>query len=367
MNPPSSVLGARFFTLACFVGVSTLAGHAWAQEAATPDGRGPEARRGPLDIRDEHLLAQPRLTLPAVSAHIIARGTWTLDVSLLVSNSFSWTQDIPGESPDERLFLIDGEALSLAASVRRGLGPDLDVGVRVPLRHRSGGVLDGFIDAWHRFLNLEDGSRPSFLRDAYRIEGTTTDGLEFSWTADEGTGLGNIETDLRWRAVDGGPDHASVALVGRLSLPTATGPFDEHGLGAGTQVVANVPLGRTFDRYLGAGATVQAAGTVHRIRYRQARAHGFAAFEWRPWRRVSLLVETNAASRLVTNSSAYPGLHWVLNVEGRVDLGETLRLDLGLTENLIDQQGTTDLAFFFGFGWRPGRGATTIPGHGQDH
>ena len=114
MNPPSSVLGARFFRLACFVGVSTLAGHAWAQEAATPDGRGPEARRGPLDIRDEHLLAQPRLTLPAVSAHTIARGTWTLDVSLLVSNSFSWTQDIPGESPDERLFLIDGEALSLA-------------------------------------------------------------------------------------------------------------------------------------------------------------------------------------------------------------------------------------------------------------
>jgi hypothetical protein len=353
--------------LACFVGVSALAGHAWAQTAATPDGRGPEARRGPLDIRDEHLLTQPRLTLPAVSPHTVPQGTWTLDVSVLVSNSFSWTQDIPGENPGQRLFLIDGEALSLAVAARRGLGPDLDVGVRVPLRHRSGGILDGFIDAWHRALNIEDASRPSFLRDAYRIEGTTTDGMEFSWSADEGTGLGNIETDIRWRAVDGGPDHASVALVGRLSLPSGAGPFDEHGLGAGVQIVADVPLGRTFDLYLGAGATVQEAGPVQRVRYRHTRAHGFAAFEWRPWKRVSLLVETNAASRLVTNISAYPGLHWLVSVEGRVDLGETLRLDLGLTENLIDQQGTTDLAFFFGFGWRPGRAATTIPGHGQDH
>jgi hypothetical protein len=131
--------------------------------------------------------------------------------------------------------------------------------------------------------------------------------------------------------------------------------------------VADVPLGRTIDLYLGAGATVQDAAPVQGVQYRRARGHGFAAFEWRPWRRVSLLVETNAASRLVTSISAYPGLHWLVSVEGRVDLGETLRLDLGLTENLLDQQGTIDLAFFFGLGWRPGRAATTIPGHGQDH
>ena len=365
MKPPSRFLEAGLLALGVLVGVSTPPGAAWAQPGPAPDGRGPEARRGPLDIRDEQLLAQSRLTLRAVSPHTTPQGAWTLDVSILWSNSFSWTQDIPGETPSERLFLIDGEALTVAPSVRRGLGPNLDLGLRVPLRHRGGGVLDGFIDVWHRLLNLEDGARPSFLRDAFRIEGATTDGLPFSWNPYEGTGLGNIELDLRWRALAGGPHHTSVALVGRVSLPTGTGPFDEQGVGAGAQLVASVPLGRTTDLYLGAGATVQDPGAVRRVEYRPARAQGFAAFEWRPWSRVSLLVETNAASRLVSNVSSYPGLHWLVNVEGRLDLTKTLRLDLGLTENLLDQQATTDLAFYFGVGWRAG--GATIPSHGPRH
>ena len=33
------------------------------------------------------------------------------------------------------------------------------------------GALDGLIDVWHRWLNLPDGARPRFQRDAYRLEG----------------------------------------------------------------------------------------------------------------------------------------------------------------------------------------------------
>ena len=116
--------------------------------------------RGPLEIRDDHLLAQGRLTLPALSPHTVRRGAWSLDVSVLWSNSFSWTQDVPGEEPEERRFLVDGEAVTLAADLRRGVGKDLDLGLRLPLKHRSGGRLDRFIDAWHRLFNLEDAARP---------------------------------------------------------------------------------------------------------------------------------------------------------------------------------------------------------------
>ena len=42
-----------------------------------------------------------------------------------------------------------------------------------------------------------------------------------------------------------------------------------------------------------------------------------------------------------------------MNVEGRFDLGPHTRLDVGLTENLLDQQSTTDLGLYFAFGWRP--------------
>jgi len=56
---------------------------------------------------------------------------------------------------------------------------------------------------------------------------------------------------------------------------------------------------------------------------------------------MSFLAETDAASRLVTGVDGYPGLHWMLNVTGRIHLG-TAHVDLGFTENLMDQRATTD-------------------------
>ncbi len=65
------------------------------------------------------------------------------------------------------------------------------------------------------------------------------------------------------------------------------------------------------------------------------------------------MAETDAASRLVENVQSYPGLHWIVNVTGRVDLGARTRLDLGFTENLVSQLTTTDFAFYLAFGIRP--------------
>ncbi len=50
---------------------------------------------------------------------------------------------------------------------------------------------------------------------------------------------------------------------------------------------------------------------------------------------------------------SYPGVHWIVNVTGRIDLGERTRLDLGFTENIISQLTTTDFAFYVAFALRP--------------
>jgi hypothetical protein len=308
-------------------------------------------RRGPAEIRDEQLLAQPRLTLPAVSPDTVPAGRWSFAVSGLVSNTFSWDQDVKGEDPEERRYLIDGESLSADLTLRVGLARSLDVGVRVPVRTRGGGVLDDVIDAWHDAFNLPNGDRPSFLKDAYRVEGRTQDQVPFAWT-ESGTGLGNVELEARWRFQDapGGP---SLALVSRAALPTGTGPFDGHGFGAGLQLVLAAPLRDRVDLYGGAGVTAQDEGPVSGVAFEALRLHGFLAFEWRPWRRASLVVETNAASRLASDIDHYPGPHWMLNVEGRIDLGARARLDLGFTENILSQQTTTDIALYAALALRP--------------
>lgn len=321
--------------------------------SVAPSASPADLPRGPSEIRDVHLLAQPRLTLPALAPWTTRPGAWSVQATALWGNSFSWTQDDAGEEPEDRRFLIDGEALALDLTVRRGLGPNLDAAIRVPFHWRGGGVLDGFIDWWHRAAHVPDGDRPYFLTDAFRVEGVTTDGESFSWNEATGSGLGDVELEARYRIRDGLSTSPSAALVARVSLPTATGPFDGGGLGGGGQLVADVPLSPSFDLYGGVGFTAQDPGPVRGIEYAPVRAHTFVAVEWRPWRRFSLVAETDAASRLVENVDSYPGVHWIVNVTGRIDLGERTRLDLGFTENIISQLTTTDFAFYVAFALRP--------------
>jgi hypothetical protein len=335
--------------------LASTAGPAPAQTLPTPSDVPSPApiRRGPAEIRDEQLLAQPRLTLPAISPATVSKGHWAIRIAVLWSNSFSWVQDVPGEMPSDRRFLIDGEAFTLDATVRRGLTKNLDVALRVPFRWRGGGVLDGLIDAWHRLWGAPSGHRANFLKDVFRVEGKLTDGTPFSWNALTGSALGDLETEARWRFLDHGARGASAAAVARLSLPTATGPFSGSGLGAGGQLALDAPLGGAFDLYVGAGFTIQDPGPLHGIEYETSRGHGFLALEWRPAGRISIVGETNATTRLVKNIDSYPGTHWVVNLTGRFDVGSSTRVEVGFTENIISQLTTTDFALHFAVTVRP--------------
>jgi hypothetical protein len=302
--------------------------------------------RGPAEIRDGQLLAQSRLTLPAVAPQVAAPGRWEFHTSVLWSNTFSWTQDRAGETPVDRSFLLDGETATLDLLLRRGLTPTLDVGLRTTLHDRGGGSLDGFINAWHRLVNLPDGDRPDFRRDAFRVEGKTASGEAFSWNDNEGLGLGAFELESRW-LVASSPGGPRTALIARVLLPAGTGPYAEGGFGAGVQVAVGVPLSDRVDLFTGLGVTAQDPGPVRRVGYEPARLHGYLAFEWRLARPLSAIVETNVASRLVSNIDEYPGTHWMINIGGRLDLGRRTRLDAFVTENILSQQSTTDFGLYF--------------------
>ena len=276
-----------------------------------------------------------------------------LRTSLQWSNSFSWTQDKAGETPQDRRFLLDGETAILDLTLRRGVSANLDLGLRLTALGRGGGTLDGFIDAWHRLTNVPDGKRPYFVRDAFRVEGLTTEGRPFSWNAYTGWGLGPLELDARWRVADGGGSDPSVALVARVLLPTGTSPYDGGGVGAGAQVVVDVPLGRRFDLFTGMGVTAQDPAPVRGVEYETARLHGYLALEWRIARWLSLVADTNAATRLVSNIDRYPGTHWMVDIGGRMDLGARTRLDVFVTENILSQLSTTDFGIYLAVSVRP--------------
>jgi hypothetical protein len=320
--------------------------------AAAQGGPAP-APRGPFESRDEWLLAQNRLSLPATTPDGVPVGETWLRLDLDWGNDFGWSQSLAGEVPGDRRFLVDGEHSTLSLELRRGVREGLELGLRVPLRWRGPGALDGVIDWWHRLtapIGVPDNGRSRFDTGRFRVLGRDRQGQPLEWGGQPGFGLGNLEIEACFSLAQGGPAGGAwrAALVARAGLPTGTGPFRSSGAAAGLQAVAARGLGRSFDLYLGAGGTVSSEDDGSAIAYEPVRYQGFLALEWRPGRRWSLLAEATAASRLVANLDDYPSFQSYLRMGAKVDLSPGWRLHAGFTENIEDQQGTTDFGMFAG-------------------
>lgn len=311
------------------------------------------APRGPFESREESLLAQNRLSLPSTTPDALASGETRLRVDVDWGNDFGWSQPIAGEVPTGRRFLVDGEHSTLGLEVRRGLHEGLSVGLRLPVRWRGPGALDGVIDWWHRVLaplGVPDNGRSRFATHRFRVLGRDQEMRPVVWRGRPGLGLGDLEADARWtvRGAAAEGNRWRVALVARAGLPTGTGTFRSHGAALGLQAVAARGLGSAFDVYLGTGTTVSSEDDAKGIEYDPVRLQGFLALEWRVGRRWSLLVETSASGRLVTNLDRYPGLQSYLRMGTKLDLSARWRVAAGFTENLADQQATTDFGVFSG-------------------
>jgi hypothetical protein len=317
---------------------------AGAAEPAEPAGGAP-GRRGPLGGRDEWLLAQPRLSLPAVSPDALPAGQTRVSLDLAWGNDFGWQ---PGPSTDTTDFLVDGEHRTLSLDVRYGLTPTLSVGVRLPLRWRGGGLMDGIIDAFHDVTGLPGGARALFPADRLRVEGRDTLLRPIQWEGGAGTDVGNAELLGHWAFHPAAPGAWAAALVVRAALPTGTGTFAGDGAAAGAQLVAARSLHQSLDLYLGLGGTAQTRPIVGGIEYAPRRGQGFLALEWRPGRRWSLTGEVDASTRLVRNLMSYPAWQSNLRLGAGFDVSERWRLQAGFVEGIKSQHATTDFGVVAG-------------------
>ena len=306
--------------------------------------------RGPIEARDEFLLAQSLLTLPPMGAALPLAGRTELRVDVDWGNDFG-IQAEPGGRLENLLYFVDGEHRTLAATLRRGLRGGWVVGARIPLHWRGGGWLDTVIDPFHELFGFPDSGRALYARGRLRVEGRTREGEPFEWTGRAGTGLGSVELEVSKAIRGGSTGGPAIAIVARTMLPTSTGAFAEAGRGAGAQALLSQPLGASFDLHAGGGATVLGPSARDGLAYARNRAHGFAALEWRPVPAWSALVQWEASSRLVTGVDRFPGLQLSLRIGSKVDAG-TWRFEGGFVEGIKGLDNTTDFGVFAAVGRR---------------
>ena len=302
-----------------------------------------QAARGPIEARDEFLLAQSTLSLPPLPARVPAGGRTDLRLDGDWGNDFGIEAD-PGGRLENLVFFVDGEHRTAALTVRHGFGRGWAAGLRVPVHWRGGGTLDSVIDPFHEIFGFPDSGRPLYDRNRLRVAGRTPEGLPFVWMGGAGTGLGSLEAEVV-KSVRGGEDGGpAVAFAGRVQVPVG-GMFGQAS-GAGAQVLVAQPLGGSFDVHGGFGASALSPATRDGLDYEQRRLQGFLAFEWRPVPAWSALVQWEASGRLVDGIDRFPGFQLSLRLGSKIDLGPRWRIEGGFVEGLKSLENTIDFGVF---------------------
>ncbi len=297
-----------------------------------------------MDLRDGYVLAQPRLTLSAVSPDTLGKGRSRLDVGLDLAATFAGAIREQGVPPSQRDPLADANAHSVSVTWTHGVRDDLDLGVRFAVHERGGGFIDPLIDEFHQATGAGE---TGFAHAEYDVSGPTDDGGIFDWE-NQGGGLADLEVQAKWRVRDGGRDGWSAALVGRATLPTGTGAYAVGGFSAGIEAAVAKRLAAHLDLFAGVGGTAWTQDEIDGVEYETFRGFGFAALEWRPVRWGSLVLEGEIASALVANVAEFSGSHPYWGVSARIDLSPCTELVLGFAENPAEFSSTADFVLHTG-------------------
>ncbi|MEM8767335.1 MAG: DUF3187 family protein [Pseudomonadota bacterium] len=124
------------------------------------------------------------------------------------------------EAAEGQSFELDGESYHLDFSYARVLRPGLELSLRLPILHHTGGWMDGPLTDWHDFLGVPNGKRDRQPDDALRFFFADDRG-ERVLVEEAGTGLGDLQFALRYRLT---PETSArqLAVQGGLKAPTGS-------------------------------------------------------------------------------------------------------------------------------------------------
>jgi hypothetical protein len=272
------------------------------------------------ELRNEATLARA-FDLPALGApQILPAGAHSASVSWDLANEYLG-HDTPGES-----LVVDGESQLLRLRWRQGLGSGLEWGLELPWVFRSGGVLDGPIESWHRFWGLPNGGREQAPQNRYRLE-YRSDGQTLLDLQQGGNGIGDLHVSAGWQLAP------RWALRANLQLPTGDADTLEGGAwGAAGWLEAALPFptGSRWSGYVSAGGSGhEPQGPLASMQQHLVGLLG-GGLGLRFTDRWQLLGQLYAHTALYEGSSLAPfgealqaglGLRYTLHSGARIDLG----------------------------------------------
>lgn len=313
--------------------------------------------RGPLEVRDPFVLSLSRLSpwarSPGVAPHLGVelglRGVW--------ANSYGFARD---------RYVIDAEVRQLWAYARVGVWDRFETGIYLPYEWRGGGVMDGFIESFHAAFGLPDMDRDDRPRDRFRVAGVERDGSAFSLDH-PGYGFSDLLLEQRALITAGDDRLPAVTATLRLRLPTGRAKFDlSSGVDASLALDVSKRLGRLPLLAYGTFAyTYHARARVGGLELARHRFMASVGFEWELLPVLSFVthvwLETPNVRELYDDPPPpgvgqadlpYGNYVTYVAVGFKAEPLPGLLVDLGILENILDPETTSDFAALMNVAYR---------------
>lgn len=277
-----------------------------------------------------------------------ALGLLSLDVA---NSSYDWG------TAQEKL-IIDGESERMTLALRYGVSRGVEVGVDVPVVAYSGGIFDGFIKEWHRFLGLPQGNRTDTKEDQLLFE-YDQNGRERLRMDNSTVRIGDVRVSGAWQLYQGGSaNRKALALRASLKLPTGS---SSRLTGSGSTDLA-VWLSGSSDYPLswghatvfgGVGGMAMTDGDVLQDQRENLVGFGSLGAGWSPMDKFALKVELSSHTAFYKESDMKPltSPAVVLLFGGTYAISPATALDIALAEDL-NVNASPDVALHLGLSHR---------------
>lgn len=259
-------------------------------------------------------------------------GTLQADLANNFAPAFGTTESV----------MLDGETYAFTLSARYGIARDLELGVEIPYLANNGGFMDGFIEGFHDFFGLPEGSRKSYPRNRLRYQ-YSKNGVTKVLVDKDSSGIGDIRLTGAWQLYRGGAEgRRKAALHAAIKLPTGN---SNRLYGSGSTdfslwLTASddflLPLGH-LTLYGAAGGMAMTDGDVLEDQQRNLAAFGSLGIGWSPLDWLAIKVQTDGHTSLYTGSNLEEVNSGSVQITAGGTIGFTTStfLDIGVTEDLV--------------------------------
>ncbi len=304
------------------------------------------ARAQLLPVRDQNPLTRAAyLPLPA-ALDAASDGAWAFAAGVQWSN----TVNLANTATEQ--MLVDEETVEADLSVGRGVGA-WQARLTLPVIHRGGGVLDGFIDGWHRFFGLPQGDRPSRARKLYAISYQRAGLAPLQLPA--GTALGDLALEAGRPLLAG----AASRLEGWLGVELPTGSRSQltgnGALDAAAWLAGETRLGADWTLAGRAGLSRVGGAAAAALPYQRSLRFATLAVDWSATERLGAVLQLDYHSAIARASSVnFLGRAVELTIGGRYRLASGALFEAGVVED-IEVEHSPDVTFHLGLRWPTGQ------------